>query len=195
MTTNTTTLESLKPEALKNGIGLGLISLVLGVISAYLLVGAESMMAIFLIPMLIGLIIPIAVAVFFCIDLRKKIGGYWSFRQATSGIFIMFLVAYALSTIGNVAFNKFIEKDMAERIQTTVVNATSSMMKSQGMDEDMVDKKIDEMNNEFDKKNKGTIMQTIQGHAIGVIIVFVFALIFGALFKRERPLQPSFEEQ
>lgn len=191
MTANTTTLENLKPEAIKNGIGLGLISLVLGVISAYLLVGAESMMAIFLIPMAIGLIIPLAIAVFFCFDLRKKIGGYWSLRQATSGFFIMFIVAYALSTVGNVVFNKFIEKDMTDRIQTTVVNATSSLMKSQGVDEDEVDKKVAEMNSDFERKNQGTIMQNIQGYVIGVIIVFVIALLFGAVFKRERPLYPT----
>ncbi len=193
MTTNTSTLENLKPEALKNGIGLGLISLVLGVITAYLLVGAESMMTVMLVPILIGLVIPIIVAVFFCIDLRKKIGGYWSLRQATSGIFIMFFVAYVLSTVGTVIFNKYIEKDMTERIQSTVVNATSSMMKSQGVDEDTIEKRVDEMNAEFEKKNQGTIMQSIQGHVIGVIIVFVFALLFGAIFKKERPLQPSFD--
>lgn len=181
-------LETLKPEAAKNGIGLGLIALVLGVISAYLLVSTTSMMGVFLIPIGIGVIIPIVVAVFFCIDLRKKIGGFWNLRQATSGIFIMFLVAYILSTVGNLAFTKLIEPDMSSRIQSTVIDATSSMMKKQGMEQEAIDKKIDEMNADFEKKTQGTVMQTIQGHVIGVIIVFVFALLFGAIFKKERPL-------
>lgn len=193
MTTNTSTIERLKPEALKNGVGIGLISLVLGIITSYLLVGAESMMTVFVVPMIFSLVIPLIVAVFFCFDLRKKIGGFWTLRQATSGIFIMFITAYALSTVGSVIFNTFIEKDMTTRIQTTVVNATSSMMKSQGIDEDTIDKKIEEMNNQFDQKSKGTIMQTIQGHVIGVIIVFVVALLFGAVFKKEKPLQPTFD--
>ncbi|MNX91757.1 hypothetical protein D3C86_1238620 [compost metagenome] len=184
----TQSLENLKPEAAKNGIGLGLIALVLGVISAYLLVSTTSMMGVFLIPIGIGVIIPIVVAVFFCIDLRKKIGGFWNLRQATSGIFIMFLVAYALSTVGNLAFTKLIEPDMSSRIQSTVIDATSSMMKSQGMEQEAIDKKVDEMNADFEKKTQGTVMQTIQGHVIGVIIVFVFALLFGAIFKKERPL-------
>lgn len=188
MVEQTKTLESLKPEAVKNGIGLGLIALVLGILSAYLLVGAKSMMAIFLIPMVVGLIIPLIVAVFFCLDLRKKIGGFWNLRQATSGIFIMFLVTYAISNVGNVIFNKFIEKDMTERIQTTVVDATSSMMKNQGIEEDVVDKKVAEMNSDFERKNQGTVMQTIQGHVIGIIIVFVIALLFGAVLKKELPL-------
>lgn len=184
----TQSLENLKPEAAKNGIGLGLIALVLGVISAYLLVSTTSMMGVFLIPIGIGVIIPIVVAVFFCIDLRKKIGGFWNLRQATSGIFIMFLIAYVLSTVGNLAFTKLIEPDMSSRIQSTVIDATSSMMKSQGMEQEAIDKKVDEMNADFEKKTQGTVMQTIQGHVIGVIIVFVFALLFGAIFKKERPL-------
>jgi len=188
MVEDTKTLENLKPEAVKNGIGLGLIALVLGILSAYLLVGAKSMMAIFLIPIGVGLIIPLIVAVLFCLDLRKKIGGFWNLRQATSGIFIMFLVTYAISNVGNVVFNKFIEKDMTERIQNTVVEATSSLMKNQGVDEEQVDKKVAEMNADFERKNQGTIMQTIQGHVIGVIIVFVIALLFGAVLKKELPL-------
>lgn len=188
MTTDGTTLENLKPEAVKNGIGLGLITLILGIISAYLLVGAKSMMTVFLIPMILGLIIPLGIAIFFSLDLRKKIGGFWNLRQATSGIFIMFLVTYAVSNIGNVIFNRFIEKDMASRIQSTVVDATSSMMKNQGIDEEKIDKQIEEMNNDFEQKQQGTVMQTIQGHVIGVIIVFVFALLFGAVFKKEPPL-------
>ncbi|WP_316817273.1 DUF4199 domain-containing protein [Pedobacter nyackensis] len=191
MEANVKTLENLKPEAAKNGIGLGLLSLVVGILSAYLLVGSESMMSVFLIPIGVGLIIPLVIAVLFCFDLRKKIGGYWNFRQAASGIFIMFLVTYVISNIGNVFFNKFIEKDMTTRIQTTVVNATTEMMKGQGMDEDLIDKKVEDMNRDFEQKNQGTIMQTIQGHVIGIIIVFVVALLFAALFKREAPLYPK----
>lgn len=183
------TLENLKPEAAKNGIGLGLIVLVLGVISAYLLVGTSSLMAVFIIPIGVGLIIPIIIAVFFCLDLRKKIGGHWNLRQATSGIFIMFLITYFLSNVGNVIFTKLVEPDMTERIQAAVVNATSSMMEKQGVDEETRDKKITEMNADFERKSKGTVMQTIQGHVIGIIIVFVFALVFGVIFKKEPPLR------
>lgn len=190
MIANGATLENLKPEAVKNGIGLGLITLILGILSAYLLVGTESMTTVFLVPIILSLIIPLGIAIFFSLDLRKKIGGFWNLRQATSGIFIMFLVTYVISNIGNVIFNEFIEKDMASRIQNTVVETTSSMMKSQGIDEDKIDKQIEKMNSDFEQKQQGTIMQTIQGHVIGVIIVFVIALLFGAVFKKEPPLYP-----
>jgi prepilin signal peptidase PulO-like enzyme (type II secretory pathway) len=182
-------LENLKPEAAKNGIGFGLIALILGIISSYILVSATSMSVVFISPIVISIIIPIVIAIFFARDLRKKIGGYWNLRQATSGIFIMFLVSYVISVGGNFIFNKVIEKDMTARIQTSVVNVSLQMMKNQGMSEEEVDKKEEEMNAEFEKKSNGTFMQSVQGHLIGVIIIFVVSLIFGAIFRKDPPLQ------
>lgn len=182
------TLDNLKPEAAKNGLILGLITLVLGVISAYVLVKATSMWAIFLVPIGIGFIIPVILAVFLSLDLRKKIGGYWNLRQATSGIFIMFLASYIISTGGNFVFTKLIEPTMSSQIQSSVTNATSSMMRGQGVDEATIEKKEAEMAAQFAKKESGTITQTIQGHLIAVIIIFVVALLFGAIFKKSPPL-------
>lgn len=187
-TDNLQTLENLKPEAAKNGIGFGLIALILGVISSYVLVSTTSLAMIFISPIVISVIVPIIIAVFFARDLRKKIGGYWNLRQATSGMFIMFLVSYVISVSGNFIFNKLIEKDMTSRIQTSVVNASLQLMKNQGASEEEVDKKESEMNAEFEKKTNGTFMQTVQGHLIGVIIIFVVSLIFGAAFRKDPPL-------
>lgn len=185
---DTKTLAVLKPEAAKNGIGLGLISLVLMIVAAYLLVSADSMLTVFLVPAILSLVIPLGLLIYFSIDLRKKVGGYWNFRQATSGIFIMLLVAYVISNLGNYAFTKLIEPDMTAKIQATVVNMTSRMMESQGVEQDVIEKQMDEMNDEFEKKENGTFMQAFQGHMIGIIIVFVVSLLFGAIFKKDPPL-------
>ncbi|WP_316792548.1 DUF4199 domain-containing protein [Pedobacter frigoris] len=184
---NVNALENLKPEAAKSGIGLGLISLVLMVISAYILIGATSMWTVFLAPVFLGLLIPLGLVIYLSIDLRKKVGGYWNFRQATSGVFIMLLVSYVISNVGNYAFTKLIEPDMPSKMQSTVVDVTSKMMASQGVDQEAVEKKVDEMNAEFEKKQNGTFMQTFQGHLIGVVIVFVVSLLFGAIFKKDPP--------
>lgn len=190
---NVKTLENLKPEAAKNGVGLGLISLVLMIISAYALVAATSMWTVFLVPVVLGLLIPLGLLIYLSIDLRKKVGGFWNFRQATSGIFIMLLVSYIISNVGNLAFTKLIEPDMPAKMQSTIVDVTSRMMASQGMDEEVIEKKVDDMNAEFEKKQNGTVMQTVQGHLIGIVIMFVVSLLFGAIFKKE-PLKYIVEE-
>jgi len=180
--------KDLKKDALKNGVGFGLITLVLGLISAYILVQTTSMWTIFLVPFLLNIIAPIVIAVFFSIDLRKKIGGYWNFRKATSGIFIMFMSAYIISSLLNLAFVKLVDPDMPEKIQTSVTDATVKVMENQGVEQSKIDEVIKAKNDDFAQKKNGTLMQNLQGYLIGVIFVFVFALIFGAIFKKDPPL-------
>lgn len=180
--------KDLKIDAIKNGVGLGLIMLVLGLVSAYLIIGSTSMWGIFLYPVCLGIILPIVISIFFSKDLRKKIGGYWNFRRATSGIFIMFLTAYILSTGLNLAYAKIVEPELESKIETSVMNATVSMMESQGMEQSKIDEIVRTKNEEIEKKKNGSAMKTIQGHLIGILFVFVFALIFGAIFKKEKPL-------
>ncbi len=178
----------LKKDAFKNGVGFGLITLVLGLISAYILVQATSMWTIFLVPVVMNIIAPIVIAVFFSLDLRKKVGGYWDFRKATSGIFIMFMSAYIISSSLNLAFVKLVDPDMPEKIQTSITDATVKMMENQGVEQSKIDEVIKAKDDDFAQKKNGSIMQNLQGYLIGVIFVFVFALIFGAIFKKEPPL-------
>ena len=180
--------KDLKIEAIKNGIGLGLIMLVLSLIAAYLIIGTTSMWGIFLYPVCLGIILPIVLSIFFSKDLRKKIGGFWNFRRATSGIFIMFLTAYVISSGLNLAYNKIIDPEMETKMQSSITDATVNMMQNQGVEQSKIDEVIEKKNEEAEKKKSGTIMQNVQGYLIGILFVFVFALIFGAIFKKERPL-------
>ncbi len=180
--------KDLKKDALTNGLGLGLVMLVLGIVSFYVIINSTSMWVVFGTPIVINIILPIVIAVFFSIDLRKKVGGFWNFKRATSGLFLMFLTAYVVSTLGNLAFSKLIEPDMASKMQSSIVNTTSSLMLSQGLDQATVDEKAAKMNSDFEKQNGGTVMQKVQGYAIGILFVFIFSLIFGAIFKKDPPL-------
>ena len=50
----------------------------------------------------ITLAIGIGLAVYFTIDLRRKIGGYWSFREALGNIFLMFFVQVAFNVASRI---------------------------------------------------------------------------------------------
>lgn len=186
--------KDLKIESLKNGLALGSIMLVLSLISAYLMISSTSIWAIFLYPLCLSIILPIIISVFFCKDLRKKIGGYWNFRRATSGIFIMFLTAYLLSSALNFAYSKTIEPELQTKIENAANNATIAMMEKQGVEQSQIDEMQEKRAIESEKKKNGTIMQNVQGYVIGILFVFVFALIFAAIFKKERPLFISDEQ-
>nr|WP_294793440.1 DUF4199 domain-containing protein [uncultured Mucilaginibacter sp.] len=177
----------IKKKALEKGIVLGIILLVAGIFSYYFITGmTDNMWLITFAPLLISVLIPLIVAIFLSIGLRKEIGGFWVFRQAVTGIFIMFFVANLLSFIGrDLIFAKVVEPNMVENMQTAMVNSVSAMLEKSGQEQSEIDKKIDDMNQQFEKQKNPTVGSIIQSQLIAIIFLFVLALIFAAIFKRD----------
>ena len=181
---------SIKKNALNNGLLLGVISFILGLVSFYSLISVSSSWLVIMIPIFFSVIVPIALAVYFSFDLRKKVGGFWTFRQATTGLFIMFIVSFAIQTVAtDLIFVKLIEPDMAKKTQDAVIRSTTSMLESAGTPQDQIDEKIEATEKQFESQKNPTIGKRIQGIAISIILAFVLALIFGAFFKRNPPLR------
>lgn len=137
---------------------------------------------------LIQLAIGIGLAIYFTLDLRKKIGGYWSFREALSHIFMMFIVQVVIVTLFTTAFAKWIEPSYADTMREISLNATTRMAETFSSDQDQIDKIIEEAEKNIEKQVNPGFMDVLQGLAIGAIFYFVGALIFAAIFKRERPV-------
>lgn len=182
--------KQLKSQSLKKGLILGIILGVLGILSFYFMTTmATSMMLVILGPVLLSVIIPIVISVLFCSDLRKTIGGYWNFKQAVTGIFIMFFAAYLVSYIlSSVLFAKIIEPNMVDKMEAAMVNVTTSMLEKSNADQAAIDKQMEKVHQQFQDQKNVSIGKQIQSIVIGIIFVFVFALIFAAIFKKDRPL-------
>jgi hypothetical protein len=185
----------IRKKALEKGLVLGVILLVAGIFSYYFITGmTDNMWLITFGPIVISVIIPLVVAIFLIIGLRREIGGFWVFKQAVTGIFIMFFVANLLSFIGrDLLFAKVIEPNMVENMQTAMVNSVSGMLEQSGQEQDQIDKKIEEINQQFEKQKNPTIGSIIQSQLIAIIFLFVMALIFGAIFKRD-PIRNGLED-
>jgi len=177
----------IKKKSLEKGLVLGVILLVAGIFSYYFITGmTDNMWLITFGPVLFSVLIPLIVAIFFSLALRKEIGGFWVFKQAVTGIFIMFFVANLLSFIGrDLIFAKVVEPNMVENMQTAMVNSVSAMLEKSGQEQEAIDKKVEEINQQFEKQKNPTIGSTIQSQLIAIIFLFVLALIFAAIFKRE----------
>ncbi|WP_257656342.1 DUF4199 domain-containing protein [Parapedobacter lycopersici] len=137
---------------------------------------------------LIQLAIGIGLAIYFTLDLRRKAGGYWSFREALSNIFIMFIVQVVVVTLFTTAFAKWIEPSYADTMREISLNATTRMAETLSSDQDQIDKIIEEAEKSIEKQVNPGFMDVVQGLAIAAIFYFVGALIFAAIFKRERPV-------
>ena len=77
---------------------------------------------------------------------------------------------------------------MVEKTETAFINASSAIKKQAGVNQKQMDQNIAGIKKNFDEQKNVTIAKTIQAIAISIIFVFVFALIFGALFKKDVPV-------
>jgi hypothetical protein len=179
--------QRIKINAVKSGLLLGLILTALSIFSYYFITAITTSPVLFVAgPIIFSVFIPIFLVVLFCFSDRKKIGGYWTFKQATTSIFIMFLTAYLIQFVGkDLIFNRVIAPDNVQKTQTAAINAKAAILKQRGNSQKVVDKSIAELKTDFNQQKNITVGSTIQGIVISVLFVFLFAVIFGSLFKKD----------
>ncbi len=180
---------AIRKAASIRGLILGLVLLVISVLSFYVLTSdtGNAWLIVFS-PIIFSVFIPILIVLVFCFNLRKKIGGYWTLRQAVTGIFIMFIISYAIQVIGrDVVFAKVVEPDMISKTQSSMMRATTVMLKKSGASQAAIDQKKADIQKQLEEQKNITVGSIIQGYVITVIFLFVFAVIFGAAFKKNPP--------
>jgi hypothetical protein len=182
--------QKLKINGVKSGLLLGLIITALGIFSYYLITSITTSAVVFIgAPIFLGVFIPVFCVVMFCFNARKKIGGYWTFRQAVTGIFTMFIVAYLVQFITkDIAFNRFIEPNSIQKTQTAAINAKTLLMQKRHADPKIIDKDINEMKKEFVQQQALSIGGILQSMVFSILFIFLFSLIFASLFKKEQPV-------
>jgi len=170
------------------GLLLGFIILMLSICSYYFIIDiAKEPWEDLLGPYIFSMIIPLLLIVFFALDIRKKLGGWWSFKQAVTGTFIMIFTSYVILTIGrDFIFAKAIEPNMIQKLETAMLNSSTSMYKKQGLSQAQINSQIAERKQGFEGQKDVSTGIIIQNFIINTMLLFVLAIILGALFKRER---------
>ncbi len=184
-------LANLNKAAITNGVIIGILSTVIGVVTYYAFPSLLGSMSFGIATLAISLVIYILLT----IDLRKKIGGLWSFREALKGIFLMSFVAGLLYSVANFVFYKFIEPGAFEKISGYMETGMSQTFENMGMEQDKIDeavaKQIEGMKAQYDP----TPLEFFKNLGIAIIIQFVMSLIFAAIFKKEVPVFASTGEE
>ena len=176
--------------AINNGLFIGGISIILGILVYYV---SPQLLASFGFGIFITLI-SLGLYILFTIDLRKKVGGFWSFREALKGIFLMSFIAGLVSIVINFVFYKFIEPGAYEKISEIVIQNLSTTYEKLGMDQATIDKKIPEILEKMKAQFDPSFTDILKNLGIAVLIQFVMSLIFAAIFKKEQPIFTSTEE-
>ncbi|WP_069658605.1 DUF4199 domain-containing protein [Arcticibacter eurypsychrophilus] len=180
--------KKLKKTGAIYGLILGIIMILAGMISFYLMSSTSNLAVVVGTPIVFSILLPLVAAVVLILNLRKKINGYWDLRQATTGIFILFLVAYFVSTTGNIAYIKAAGPGLKVKTKENLIRVTSSFLEKQGADQVEIDAAVDKVNAGFAESPDLKIGDVIMGYLQAVIIIFVAALVFAAIFKREPPV-------
>jgi len=184
-------MENLNKLALTNGIILAVIGLAFQILPFY---AAPQLLGNTMFGIGIGLI-TLVIYIFFTIDLRKKIGGFWSFKDALKGIFIMSLVSNVCVSIFNFIFYNFIEPNGFEKIKGYVAEGMTSMMEKMGVSGDQLDDAVEKATESLKSQYQPTIADFFKNLVIAIIVGFVFSLIFAAIFKKNPPMFASIEEE
>jgi len=137
---------------------------------------------------IIQFVVGIGLAIYFTLEIRKQIGGFWSFKEALKNIFILFIIPTIVVYFFSIIFGKWIEPDYPAKITEISLNATTEMMESMTTDQEVIDETIAEMEKGLEKQFNPGIMDILQSISISALIYFVGALIWAAIFKRDRPV-------
>lgn len=183
-------LENLNQAAIKRGLYIALISIVLTVVMYYVapqMLTATSFGFAIMAVMLI-------IYIFFTIDLRKEIGGFWTFRQALKGIFLMAVVAGLVSAVFNLIFFKFIEPGAYDKLSGFASENLTKTLEAFGTPEDQIDAQVEAGLERIKSQYNPTVSSFFMQLGIAIIIEFVMSLIFAAIFKKERPVFAPVEE-
>jgi hypothetical protein len=183
--------KKIKVTGAKQGLLLGVVIMILSIFYFYFVTEmARSAVLLAAGSVFFYLFLPVFIIVFLCFKLRAAIGGYWTFKQATTGIFIMFLSAYFIYLAGmNLVFYKFVEPDYLHKAQVAATNVQTRYMKEKGADQKSIDAKIAETTTEIKQQKDATFGDAVRSVLMYILFIFVFSLLFASLFKKNPPGQ------
>ncbi|MFM6976823.1 MAG: DUF4199 domain-containing protein [Sphingobacteriaceae bacterium] len=176
--------------AINNGLIIGSLSVMLNILIYYVSPGSMGSTLFGIVMMLVSL----GLYIFFTLDLRKKIGGFWSFREALKGIFLMSFIAGLVVTLVNFIFYKYIEPGAFDKISGIVAANLEQTYAKMGMDQETIDKTMEKVMEGMKSQFNPGFMDLARNFGVAVLIQFVMSMIFAAIFKKEQPIFGSTEE-
>jgi hypothetical protein len=130
------------------------------------------------------LLLPLLAVIYFCLNSRKQAGGFWTFKQATTGIFIMLCVAYIVYTLGvSLLFNKVIEPNNIQKTEAAVIEKKIAIMKQSGAKQSDINAAIADTKKDFGEDKPASLFYIIFENAMAILFLFVFAILFASMIR------------
>lgn len=141
---------------------------------------------------LVGLLvfaIVIALLVVLGLDIRRKIGGFWTFGEAYVSLLIMAFFICLISILISFIIFKFVDPNLAQKVTDATLQVTTQRLEGMGMDQDKIDEVTKSFTNgEMLAKFQPTILNEVKNLGIGILIYAVVNLIIAACIKKKQPM-------
>lgn len=184
----------IKKKGFVKGIFLGCIVVLVNILSFYYMTGTVESHPLLVLPgsFILTIVIPLVAVILFVLNIRKSIGGYWSFRQAATAIFIMLFTTYIMLTIGrDILFVKLVEPNMVQKIGAVMVESRMRKDQLDGMTPAQITKDLAFEKSNFNVQADNSQWAIVESIPENILITFVLAIILSAIFKKERPYLAS----
>lgn len=137
---------------------------------------------------LVQTIIGIGLAIYFTLEIRKEIGGFWTYREAISAIFVLLITPSIILFFFSILFGKWIEPGYYQKISEAALNATTELMEKVTSDQELIDKTIADTELALEKQLNPSFTNILKSLGFSVLAYFIASLIWAAIFKRDRPM-------
>lgn len=137
---------------------------------------------------LIPFVTVIALMTILGLDVRRKLGGFWSFGDAFKSLMLMGVVIAMISTAYNFVIFKFVDPTLPEKANAVMLDNMTTRLTSSGLDADKIDQYTKTFKNgEFIAKLQPTLLNELIAIGSSLILYAVISLIIAACIKKKAP--------
>ena len=172
-------------DLVREGVKIGLIN---GVIALLLMYGSYfAGLDTFVTVQFVSLFIPymIVILIVYGLQLRKRNGGYLSFKDGLKFTFMSYVIVTLLVAIGTYILFNLIDKDLTKKTFDISIERIRNFMQGLGAKPEDIDKEVERMGG---APNKTGIKNIVFGAGQEMIWHFVKSLLITLIIRREKPV-------
>lgn len=171
--------KSLKSISINNGLVLGLILSVITVLiyAVNLDLFTEWWLGILLFLLAVGY------STFSAIQVKRKSGGYLTFKEAFSSYFITIAIGTAISSIVGIVIFTFVDPDAAKYLNEQILLLTKQTMERFGAPQDVIQEALVEA----EKKDNFSLAAQLQAYVWRILFYGVIGVIVALIVKKNNP--------
>jgi len=170
--------------SLKYGLTLAAVSVVISLTCHF--INPVMLYTNFLAPLGI-LVVFIALLVVVGLNIRKEVGGFWTFGEAFKSYLIIALILAITAVLFNVILMTLIDPDLPATAAAAIEESQRKMMEGFGMSGEQVDEALAKAGN-MQEKLQPTFKNSLTSFGVSIAMYGVLSLILAAILKKKEPV-------